>query len=155
MGCDIHTFVEVQKNGKWEAVPNPAGCKPCWMGEDGWELYGLYSGWVYEDRNYTLFSALAGVRNRYGVTPFGYPRGIPDDASPQVREYFIEDEEACDLHSCSYYYLWELYSFDWSVRLPDGERLCDCCGYFLDESIPTMGRLGESDNVRLVFGFDN
>ena len=66
MGCDIHCFTEVFRDGKWE-----------------FEDYG-----PFDDRSYSLFGLLAGVRNYYAVTPIDEPRGIPDDACSEVTEYF-------------------------------------------------------------------
>lgn len=61
MGCDIHAFVEVRLNGKWESYSD------------------LYIG-----RDYQLFARMAGVRNYDGTTPVSEPRGLPSDLSSVV-----------------------------------------------------------------------
>lgn len=66
MGCDIHIITEIRKDGKWkhiDEVPNS-----------------------YTDRNYSLFSVLADVRNSFMIKGFK-PRGLPDDLS-EKRFYF-------------------------------------------------------------------
>lgn len=114
MGCDIHIYVERKRDGKWEAV----------SGEDpmqNWfkkqyeqavtpsmikyyrECYEehmkpCYENWIYDGRNYRLFSLLANVRNGikkrwmgienvgHFVKPISVPKGLPDDASEVVKE---------------------------------------------------------------------
>lgn len=75
---------------------------------------------LYSDRNYVLFAALAGVRNGLGVagvdtgdplTPVDEPRGLPTDVSDEVAKE--ETEWGCDGHSHSYLYLQELLDYDW------------------------------------------
>lgn len=63
MGCDIHAFIEVKTDGKWE-------------------LYRALS----LQRSYNLFTRMAGVRDRNAnVMPIALPRGLPDDVSRLVR----------------------------------------------------------------------
>ena len=61
MGCDIHAFIEYKH-----------------LLEDRWSAI---SGQLYLDRNYGLFSALAGVRSYGDAIDYLEPRGIPDDIS--------------------------------------------------------------------------
>ncbi len=58
MGCDIHLHIEVKLNGKWEH----------------WAAPGV-------DRNYRLFSRMAGVRQYQGdrITAISAPKGMPKD----------------------------------------------------------------------------
>jgi hypothetical protein len=56
MGCDIHVHVEVKINGKWQHYNHPR-----------------------INRNYALFSRLAGVRGE--LEPITRPRGIPKNAT--------------------------------------------------------------------------
>lgn len=87
MGCDIHLFVERLIDGKWCHVPAPE----CWD-NDKLELVASAAevpSWArswFSDRNYNLFSWLAGVRD-YGEknTPLAKPRGVPGNASLEVR----------------------------------------------------------------------
>jgi len=59
MGCDIHAYAEVKRNGKWEFVKE-----------------------VWDIRHYGLFGWLADVRNYSGITPLAnVQEGVPDDAS--------------------------------------------------------------------------
>jgi len=102
MGCDIHFFVEVkQADGTWKWVKDKD--KP-----------------FYDGRNYDLFAILADVRNGHGFAgsktgdgfnPISDPRGLPTDASSEVREK--AEDWGDDGHSHSYLSVAELRSFDW------------------------------------------
>ena len=124
MGCDIHLFHEMRCNttGRW---------LPCdtWDDDDG-RIGVAYGRNIYDGRNYTLFAALANVRNnrpgdetRWG--PMGTacdggdpipvihpPKGIPPDACEEIQTHV--KEYAQDGHSHSYYTLQELLDFDWN-----------------------------------------
>ncbi len=54
MGCDIHMFLEIRKNGKWKYQPSG-------------ETYPSGNDQPFYDvRNYNIFAILAGVRNGAG-----------------------------------------------------------------------------------------
>jgi hypothetical protein len=121
MGCDIHLKVERRVNGKWECVESlsPRPCSWC----DGAGHYknrpldkcyscsgsGAQSG-PYRDRNYTVFSVLAGVRNDGYVKPIATPRGLPDG---------IADDGEYGDHSFSWLTLAELRAYDWHQSIHD------------------------------------
>lgn len=75
MGCDIHFYVEASIDGEWRSADH-------WDDSEGF-LQARYP--FYEGRNYSLFGELAGVRG-YDKEPIDDPRGLPDDASPEVRK---------------------------------------------------------------------
>jgi hypothetical protein len=92
MGCDIHPYVEVRKDGKWERSTVK----------------------VPSDRDYWAFGKLANVRNGEGfagcdtgdlVTPISQPRGLPDDTS-------IHDNDSVDYEDPAYVWLGD-HSFSW------------------------------------------
>lgn len=98
MGCDIHIWTEVRKDGKWEI--------------SGYQPNG--------SRNYNTFAILANVRNGRGFAgiktgegfnPISDPKGVPDDASPEYLE--AVDQWEGDGHSHSFLTMQELTSFDW------------------------------------------
>lgn len=72
MGCDIHLVVERRHEDRWIGVH---AC-PYHKSRNGTEIYW----WAVTDRNYELFSKLAGVRDYEGSSA-ATPRGMPDDAS--------------------------------------------------------------------------
>src|ERR1700691_1564806 len=83
MGCDIHPYVEVRKNGTWVK----ADVK------------------VPDGRNYWTFAKLANVRNGFGfagcdtgdaVVPICEPRGLPADTSIHDEDYDEEAEDGLD-----------------------------------------------------------
>lgn len=112
MGCDIHTYLETQKtiNGelKWVCADrfklNPYFCENN-PHETKYEIDPIYN-----NRDYTLFAALAGVRD-YGnkVALLAQPRGLPDD----VNQIILNENEhwgSCG-HSHSWFTLQELYDY--------------------------------------------
>ena len=110
MGCDIHLFVERLVQGKWTHVPAPA----TW---DHWELKhvekpdaetGSYrnNGTWFSNRDYALFAFLADVRNYHGQKPLAKPRGVPGDASREVKRE--RRRRGVDGHSASRFTLAEL-----------------------------------------------
>jgi hypothetical protein len=77
----------------------------------------------YSDRNYTVFAALADVRNGRGfagvythdpITPISLPRGIPDDITPETRS-ILSDE-----HSGTWLGLDEVMHHDWGEAMRVG-----------------------------------
>ena len=112
MGCDIHTYMEVQRTVNDELK---------WVCADRFELNPYFNkddpdeaeyevDPVYRDRKYALFAALAGVRD-YGneVALLAQPRGLPDDANPIILK---ENKRwGCDGHSHSWFTLQELYDY--------------------------------------------
>lgn len=141
MGCDIHLFVEVRKDGKWEAIKDvdEASLRQAQENLEYFKRYGddEMPGYtemdfiecieqeskpkymfLYNGRNYDLFSMLADVRNgyvsngnTYMITPIDDPRGVPSDASDAYKEYV--DEWGVDGHSHSYFTLTELDTPYW------------------------------------------
>ena len=106
MGCDIHDFVEIKLNGKWEMVGEIF--ETC----DSKRL----SVHPYDGRNYTLFGILAGVRNK-DMIPISEPKGSPNDAS----QGFLDELEQWqyDGHSLSYLTLQEILDYPlWDVEIP-------------------------------------
>lgn len=119
MGCDIHMYAEVNKDGKWEKVGN--------IFDNPWYNPDYESKWntpktdePYTERNYDLFAILANVRNGYGFAgvptgsgfePISMPRGLPEDVSAEIKE--LADEWGRDGHSHSYLILSELLGYDW------------------------------------------
>ena len=131
MGCDIHASIEARKNKKlkeWIAVNQN----------------------VDIPRSYSLFTALAGVRNRdEGIIVISKPRGIPDDVSEGHKEE--HDYWGSDGHSDSWLTFSELHEY---VHANKNDNF-DIRGYsFYQEMDRYADRYG-ADNVRLVFLFDN
>ena len=113
MGCDIHSFAEVRRDGKWERVVNifPA---------DEWErkYYNLdFMDEPFRCRSYGLFGFLANVRNYSAIPPLSAPKGLPDDLSEGVMEHTAGD--VWDGHSSSWFSLDELLAFDYSQPVED------------------------------------
>lgn len=104
MGCDIHFFVEVRKDGKWVTADT-------WETDDEFP----YVSWrkrFYDGRNYNLFAVLAGVRNYFGIAPIADQRGVPDDACSEYKAH--TGYYGTDGHSHSWLTLAELLAYDWT-----------------------------------------
>ena len=146
MGCDIHQWFEVRKNGKWEPAEVRIECD-YHEGPDCYRCDGTTRAKA-GDRHYDVFAVLAGVRNDEDVVPIAEPRGFPADMAQghegDVCGWFPDDSDP-DLHDCSWLTLREL--LDNIERIPEGE--------LRDKVIPEMQKLGSPDDVRMIFAFDN
>lgn len=125
MGCDIHCYAEVKKNGIWEQVGNvfenpyynPEKQNKEIKESDG-TIYHTNPQFIeeaYRVRNYDLFACLANVRNGRGFAfcdtgdgfiPISEPRDLPDDCSNSIREK--SDKWGYNGHSHSWILLKEL-----------------------------------------------
>lgn len=144
MGTDIHMLVEKRTAYKgvyhgWERVLPPPAYRvwPDWYGHPleqaaPHEAVRWATGW-YDDRNYSLFSMLADVRNGFGFAgvltgerfkPIAKPRGWPSDPGPELRKFIACAEEDEPIgwpdgdtypgdHTPSWLTLVELNAYDW------------------------------------------
>ena len=103
MGCDIHVMIEKMESGRWLNVDN-------WRinpyKKDGDDEPDMVLIPIYEERNYELFSFLAGVRNYGGNPSFDFDRGIPANAHEATRREYERWGE--DAHTPGYATLAEL-----------------------------------------------
>lgn len=129
MGCDIHLHVEIKVGGKW-----------------------LHYNAPDIDRNYRLFTKMAGVRARDNeINPIAQPRGLPPDAS-ETTQWEAKRWEL-DGHSHSYLTSAELTELrNWGL----GDTFGYLCGSSLDGMMeyPTSYP-PDLEDVRFVFWFDN
>lgn len=156
MGTDIHVYIE-QKTIK---IDNPLITE--WISVDEW-IYNPYfevkevRKRYWTDRNYLLFAVLANVRNLYNIQPISLPKGLPDDASPEVKNQ--SDEENGDAHTRSWLTLKELLQYDWQQTIEDDNEEIftfeELVIPFVSDFIPRLSKIDEPDNVRMVFWFDN
>jgi len=105
MGCDIHLYREVFRNGQW------ASADP-WEfdhdeDDDGKPVMSRtvpYNQRAYTGRNYDLFGVIAGVRREFDFSM--PPRGLPLDVTAEVRD--VSNQWEGDGHSHSFLFLHEL-----------------------------------------------
>ena len=107
MGCDIHLFLERKNNdGSWydaniyrrndyKTMNQEENTEPDFKRLD-----------FYYGRNYDLFAILAGVRNYGFIKPISQPKGLPVNASKEVKDELRKCGDAA--HSVSYLTLLEL-----------------------------------------------
>jgi hypothetical protein len=124
----------------------------------------LAGGKAYCERNYVVFSLLAGVRSYDDLEPLIPPRGVPDDASSEYLALVEQDGD--DGHSHSWLTLSDVEAIVFTASDPletDKDRhhnlVASLRGEFWDGLVAGQLRpLAEkhgSDNVRIVFYFDN
>jgi len=103
MGCDIHIFLERYIDGEWECVDTfPTVVVDRYFSSSELKESALrdYMHHNITDRNYKLFSAIAGVRKQSSTEQSRVPRGFPQDASKPVKRIF--NEWGVDAHSASW-----------------------------------------------------
>ena len=146
MGCDIHLYVEKKRvDGIWITADEWGDI---WSEECGDDIDTVCDNPYYEGRDYSLFAALAGVRNSYGVNPVSSPRGLPDDACYEVKREAAT--WSTDAHSHSWLTVKELLSYHMKKKTKYGLD-----GQFWETTMPELVWLGEPEDVRIVFWFDN
>jgi len=148
MGCDIHMYPEVKKGDKWEFVYK---YKPddFWKEDDCPKDRANYYAW--EDRYYYLFAILADVRNAWDLKPIAEQRGLPIDVSDGTAKEWEDDGDG---HSHSWLSLKELLDFDWKKAFSETKSPFDNEATVL-KWIEKLKELGDPENVRVVFWFDN
>lgn len=160
MGCDIHFYVEVRKNGKWKQAGQ--------MVKNEWYTPGEEEGHgntpmrheeFYYGRNYDLFGVLAGVRSNW-CPPIKKRRGLPSDISEEVSRLAADWDG--DGHSHSWLNLKEIlewaYNGDFSHK--GKNRFNEISDEFADVTMPKLLKLASDpklkpEDVRIVFWFDN
>lgn len=149
MGADIHYFAEKRTEDGWEYLPG-----------------SFYFG---GERNYSLFSILAGVRRRAGDPEQIAPvRGMPADLSAgglqliadmghDSFDEFVQDDLAH--HSHSWVLLKELIDYPWhrikhDPTVPYIAAAEQAREYILTNTIPRLREYAEPEDIRVVFWFD-
>lgn len=162
---------ELLIDGRWTNTLRPKPV-PLWEGSEYTTL-----DW-YNNRNYTLFGVLAGVRRRT-TRITSECRGIPDDIDPRTIREYVESENndgtlmgGADGHSASWLLLSEILNWPVWVKPQDGAdllrhfvgeyepELAEACSDFLRCMLELQKYALEvhgvgPENVRLVFDFDN
>ncbi len=128
------------------------------------EYTRLTGGDCYHDRNYVLFTLLAGVRHCIDDYEVMFePRGVPADATPEFKQ--LSEEMGSAGHSHSWLTLSEIESIVYTASMPMvDDELTEViknhvAGEFWDGLVkqqmrPIAEKYG-SENVRIVFFFDN
>ena len=169
MGCDIHLFVERQnkKTGAWEFVSPPQNGTKFIDGKllegevdyrfDWTDESGLDDRTWFDDRNYTLFGYLAGVRSCPTDIPFAEAvaqQGMPDDLSAPMR-YIVEEDWKHDGHSHFWGTLGQLLTFfQLACRDASEETLASLANF--NRLLAELSTLTDDERrLRVVAFFDN
>lgn len=124
MGCDIHAQIEYKP---W----------PDYQGH--WEFAEI----GYLPRNYSVFAAMADVRNGYGIEPVSEARGLPEDVDGDI----LERSKSRDWHSHSW-----LTADEFEEALTRASKQWEVPKEYR-AALATMRELGST--ARIVFWFDN
>ena len=146
MGCDIHLWVEQREaDGKWHRVVTvPEPYRDPWLVKSaaehkrgtpmsGYYRLGTLRRW-FDDRNYTAFGILAGVRSSEFPT-IAEPRGWTEDLSDDLRKLFKaaenwEEPDESNLEEQVRRQIWkadrrklsyEDWLLDQGYRIPEGD----------------------------------
>lgn len=110
--------------------------------------------------DYEVYSFLADVRNYNRCIPIDDPRYLPDNMSDDLYKIYYEGRE--DNYSESYLGLDELLNFDYEKPCRIGEEgheviptYREFLGKDFFEELEELKKLGKSDDIRIVFWFDN
>ncbi len=90
MGCDIHGWVEIKREGRWKQCVNVKS---------------------FLDRHYAFFGTFFGVRNYLEFDPLFDRRGQPSDLHYRTQGEL--DQDGSDAHSTTFFYVDELDKIDW------------------------------------------
>jgi hypothetical protein len=173
MGCDIHSYAEVRKGDQWHMVG------PTFPLDDfgrEWEKR-THTEHPFDWRSYGMFGFLADVRNYSRVPVIADPKHeLPPDVSKEIRNEYGDDG---DWHTATWLTLRQLIEFDydqvfWDRRVTkqltanswtgaglaeggEGEHLTvrEFLGERFFRDLDLLKSLGDPDNVRVVFWFDN
>lgn len=143
---DIHDFIEVNKDGKWELAE------------------AVFIDFSYNEptrhmnigRHMPIF-ALFGCMDSYrGILPISLPRGIPVDASAEYHK--ICSVWGIDGHDHSYYTLKEVIDYPYYNDVLENFMIRALIGPNFFEDLEVLKKLapdGDFEKLRIVFFFDN
>jgi hypothetical protein len=143
MGCDIWAFVE--------------------YGFDSGGYESIFQGSIWLQRNYQIFAALAGVRNRDNKPPLYPARGLPKDVSSAAFEgyysYVIDRKDVELWTGFSFSMLDKLRNFEKSTLIPPDEGrglMRSKHGYLANSDFhtPSWLKLSEVINALEYHGID-
>ena len=115
MGTDIYIYAEVREGGAWRLAEPLVPNEYYIAGETGTYSAEFLPQELFDERDYTLFAVLAGVRrDRHNETeyePVSEPKGLPRDISPELREW--AERFGKDVYCPSWLTLRELLDYNW------------------------------------------
>lgn len=150
MGCDIHMFREVRRDGQWECLESTYEDN---HGSDEEPDMLLHLEDLAISRNYWLFGLLAaGVRTEWEFS--WQPRGIPEDASEAVRaDHALWDSDA---HSASWLSLPEIREKAAELLILPDQKSAQCFAELADlQNQLDWPTDAAPEDCRIVFWFDN
>lgn len=169
MACDIHDYLEIRREGRWEY----AGDDAFPGNEYDFEKHSPFDG----VRSYGLYGFLADVRNYSQVPSVACKRGLPADVTSEVQAQ--SEEWDVNGHSHTWVSLAELLAYDydqviWDRRVTkqispglwsgaaiaqQGEdehlTLREFLGEWFFGRLELLKKFGAPEDVRIIMWFDN
>jgi hypothetical protein len=137
MGADIHMIAESRGlEGRWELSP----CNPSHYSPTGGPVM---ADEVELERNYALFSTLAGVRSCHEYPCLYEPRGVPEDMGKSAQAWWDRWNDG-DYHTPSWLY--------WDEAMRCAEAASPQLGHWLRYAREPWG---SDQDHRIIFAFDN
>ena len=150
MGTDIHTWIQIKKNGKWETLNLYIEKK---KDNDTKEYERAYT--LVENRNYGLFGKIAGLRTwEDAIVP---TRGWPDDITEDIQEateYYFSPSyfDYCELKALAK--TKDAISYYWDDE--KGINVIEDWLTYIDFVLDAYGEYyPKPGECRIVFSFDN
>lgn len=172
MGCDIHMHVEIRENNEWHYFQGDHFSLSDWEKEYTKKSKGNVP---FDWRHYKMFGVLAGVRGE-AIPIKEATYSLPEDVSDAVKLEWENDEG----HSISHLTARDLYEFDYDKDIDTltnkrrilfekikekkwkydsiDETYYDALGgpdSMFFTHVKELSELGDLDDVRIVFWFDN
>lgn len=153
MGLDILESYEICLDGRWTYIDLAADPVPSqYMQRERWHPAELH-------RNSAFFAILA-RGGPYTLDPIACCRGIPEDASPEVRTRWQAVRDDPSITAPSWVTLDELLAFDWEQWLEDVDgydppvRCSEVTAPFSQRTLPYLvSRVEDPRHLRMVFWF--
>jgi hypothetical protein len=151
MGADIHSHVEVFRDGAWRKATGN-------LFPSNEAKYGETPDEPFPHRNYRMFGFLAGVRD-HDVPTISPPLGLPKDASPEVRDDYGSDDPqfGAGYFNASWLTVAELAAYDYDRTFLSGEGTVSVRDYLDEwffERLAELVAIGDPELTRVVFWFD-
>jgi hypothetical protein len=131
MGTDMRMYAEVKRGDSWHLIGDLEDNYLCFPEENPYG-YPLKPVEIYSpSKHYGLFAILADIRNENdrdfrlekfeSISP---PRGLPDEMSPEMRDW-VTACECAEEDAPSWLYLSEVLQFDWYGKIMHHEANVD------------------------------
>ena len=124
-----------------------------WQQTEGGKFAHPKNSEPYMGRNYNLFGVLGNVRNYDNLDPIFSDRYIPNDTSKEICD--MVDSWDIDGHSHNYLYLDEIIDSVYYNMSDDELNEIGVGTRFFRGAVDSLLELGNPEDIRIIFWFDN